>query len=241
MDAAFTTFATETLADTDYGLTGSEIVKYSVAYSIDYGVEIPVGEYPFPDNLPIPNKRTALRLNLMKFNELQKFKIIKELCELPRFEKNTAVKELRSKLIGRYGHLADIKMSDTELVQKTKHWLEDYPDALSQYNNALLKYEAEIYQRNTLDDIRLSFELLVKALLNNGKSLENQIGEIGEKLKIAKASSELRNMVTTVITYYTKYQNNYVKHDDNVNESEIEYIIELTSIIMKFLIKMLRG
>jgi len=43
------------------------------------------------------------------------------------------------------------------------------------------------------------------------------------------------NMVVKVIEYYTKYQNNYVKHDDNVNEIEIEQ----TRIIMKFLIKML--
>ena len=46
-------------------------------------------------------------------------------------------------------------------------------------------------------------------------------------------------MVIQVINYYTKYQNNYVKHDDKVNENEIEYVIEQTSIIMKFLIKML--
>ena len=36
---------------------------------------------------------------------------------------------------------------------------------------------------------------VVKDLLGNGKSLENQIAEIGAKLKSTGASVELRNMV----------------------------------------------
>lgn len=239
MDAAFITQASEILGDTDKGLSGSEIVKYCSAYAFEFNVEIPVGEYPFPIRLQIPNKRYALRKNLMKFNDHQRYVIIKDLCELLQFKHNDEVKELRVKLVNRYGYLSSEKMSETELVQKTKHWLAEYPESLVQYNNALNKYETGMYQRNTLDDIRLSFELMVKKLLNNTKSLENQISDIGDKLKNANTSAELRNMITTIINYYTKYQNNYVKHDDKVNESEIEYIIETTSIIMKFLIKTL--
>ena len=54
-------------------------------------------------------------------------------------------------------------------------------------------------------------------------------------------SIELRNMVTQVIKYYTDFQNSHVKHNDSVNEQEIEYVIELTSIVMKFLIKISGG
>lgn len=82
-------------------------------------------------------------------------------------------------------------------------------------------------------------KLLVKDLLGNGKSLENQNDELGRKLKDFGAVSELRNMFIKVIEYYTKYQNNYVKHDDKVNEKDMEYIIELTSVIMKYLIKII--
>jgi len=77
----------------------------------------------------------------------------------------------------------------------------------------------------------------VKDLLKNGKSLENQIPELGQKLKDAANSVELRNMVTQIIKYYTDFQNSHVKHDDKVNVNEIEYVIKLTSIVMKFLIK----
>ena len=44
-------------------------------------------------------------------------------------------------------------------------------------------------------------------------------------------------MVVKIIEYYTKFQNNHVKHNDAVNSDEIEYVIELTSVIMKYLIK----
>ena len=85
--------------------------------------------------------------------------------------------------------------------------------------------------------MRLAFELLIKDLLGNNKSLENQIADIGSMLKKFGASAEIRNMVTKIIKYYTDFQNNHVKHTDAVNGDELEYVIELTSVIMKFLIK----
>ena len=113
--------------------------------------------------------------------------------------------------------------------------------ALKQYDSALAKYEGGIFERNTLDDMRLAFELLVKDLLGNNKSLESQISDLGSQLKAKGASDELRNMVVKIIEYYTKFQNNHVKHNDAVNGDEIEYVIELTSVVMKYLVKVLGG
>lgn len=76
--------------------------------------------------------------------------------------------------------------------------------------------------------------------MGNEKSLENQLPEIGARLKEQGISSEIRNMFVKVLEYYTKYQNTYIKHDDRVNKDEMEYIIEITSLMMKFLIKTLR-
>jgi len=238
MDAAFITFACDILADTDTGLSGTKIVENCVAASVDYNVRIPCDTYPFPKN--IPNKRTALKQNLLAFTAEQRFAIIRGLCELPKFSGNEQVADLKVKLFSRYGHLSNAeKISDSELVMKTKHWLDKFPDSLDLYNKALLKYESSFFNRNTLDDIRLSFEMLVKALLGNNRSLENQIADIGKLLKDKNVSPELRNMITQLITYYTQYQNTYIKHNDAVNENEIEYVIEFTSLIMKILIKML--
>lgn len=46
--------------------------------------------------------------------------------------------------------------------------------------------------------------------------------------------------MTTLLTYYSQYQNSYVKHNDSVNEVEINFVVEITSIVMKLLIKLER-
>lgn len=237
IDDAFLAYACDILADTNSGLSGMKIVEYCNSYAIDYNRKTPHGSYPFD----APNKRTALKENLRVFDAPEQFRIIKELCDLPLMSDKEKVKDLKVRLFSRYGNLATEKIGESELIQKTKHWLSDHPQSLTQYESALSKYEGGIFERNTLDDMRLSFELLVKDLLNNGKSLENQISGIGEILKRSGASVELRNMVQQVIKYYTDFQNNHVKHNDAVNGNEIEYIIELTSVVMKFLIKITRG
>lgn len=233
LDDSFLTYASDILAETKSGLSGMKIVEYCNSYAITFNRIVPYGSYPFD----APNKRTALRENLRAFEAAEQFRIIKELSELPVFTENEQAKTLRLALFKRYGNLATEKISETELIQTTKHWLSGHPTALKQYESALSKYEGGIFERNTLDDIRLSFELLVKDLLGNEKSLENQIGGICGILDKCGTSVELKNMVQKIIDYYTKFQNNHVKHDDAVNENEIEYVIELTSVIMKFLIK----
>lgn len=242
MDNTFLTHASEVLGDTNSGLSGAQIVKYCNNYAIDFNVIIPIDSANFGKfGSIVPNKRTALLRNLKAFNAKQQFQIIKELSELDSFRNNDEAKKLKVQLYTRYGFLAEESLSNTELVVKTKHWLEKHPDSLKQYTSALTKYEGGIFERNTLDDMRLSFELLVKDLLGNDKSLENQIALLGGMLKDTEASVELRNMVTQVIKYYTDFQNNHVKHNDKVNSNEIEYVIELTSVVMKFLIKISGG
>jgi hypothetical protein len=235
LDDAFLTYACGILADTNSGLSGNKIVEFCSAYALDFGRVIPQSSYPF--NPRTLNKRSAMKQNLNEFSSAEQFQIIKELSDLDIFRGNEDIKQLRIKMFSRYGNLAAEKISDSELIQKTKHWLEDYPSSLKQYENALSKYEGGIFERNTLDDMRLAFELLIKDLLGNNKSLENQIADIGSMLKKSGASSEIRNMVTQIIKYYTDFQNNHVKHNDAVNGDELEYVIELTSVIMKFLIK----
>ena len=48
-----------------------------------FDVNILYSNYPFSDSAP--NKRTALRKNIMAFNDEQQFFIMKELCDLTDF------------------------------------------------------------------------------------------------------------------------------------------------------------
>ena len=109
------------------------------------------------------------------------------------------------------------------------------PAAQAVYKSGITKYAEKKYDRNVLDDMRLSLELLVKQILGNGKSLENQTSELGTKL--GSYHTELRNLVIKTVDYLCKYQNQYVKHNDAVNPEEIDYIIEQTSATINFLIK----
>ena len=234
----FINFAAEILGDTNTGLSGSQIAQSCSSYAIDFDVEIPYPEYPFPKQLP--NKRTALRENLKAFSPAQQFKIIKELCELQKFKHDAKVKDLKIKLITRYGHLSGGNNTDEinePLIEETKHWLGEYPESLGLFEEALEKSHNNVFKRNLLDDLRLSLEKLLQALFSNKKSLENQLSEIGLFIKDRKGSKELSNMFVKLIDYYAKYQNTYVKHDDAVIETEIEIIFEITSSFMKFLLR----
>lgn len=234
----FINYAADTLAETNKGLTGSRIAEYCSAYAIDYEIDIPYPEYPFPADLP--NKRTALRENIKAFPPEQQFKIIKEISELPHFEGNAGVKDLKIKLISRYGSLGEGNAKEEineSLVEETQHWLSEYPDSLKLYNDCLEKHSNGIHQRNLLDDLRLSLETLLKNVLENGKSLENQITALGVYINERDGSKELNNMFLKLIDYFSKYQNTYVKHNDNVNTNEVEIMIEMASSFMKFVVR----
>lgn len=85
--------------------------------------------------------------------------------------------------------------------------------------------------------MQLSLELLVKQFLGNEKSLENQIPLLGTKLDQCGVSTELRNLLTKIIDYMCKYQNNYVKHNNVMNPAEIDYVIEQTSTVINLIVK----
>ena len=229
--------ASEILADMDEGLTWNQIIEYSNIYSKKYNREIPYDRYPND----APNKRTALKENLEVFSSSEQCDILINLCDCQKLRNKALVQELKQEIIEKYGHLMTGGHKNAVLLFQAKQYLENYPEVFNLFESAVNKYENGIYERNALDDMRLSFEILLKRLLANEKSLENQLNMIGTKLKEVGISPELRNMVHQLVKYYCDFQNHYVKHDDAVNKIEIEYVIEQTHIMMKFLVKCLGG
>ncbi len=231
--------ASNILGNTTTGLSGSQIAEIMSSYAYNLDVEIPYPSIPFPKHLP--NKRTALYKNLLAFSATQQYKILKELCELSIFKDNKDAKDLKIKLISRYGENFGYSIPeevDKTLLDATNTWLTDYPDSKKVFEQAIVKLENRIFERNLLDDLRLSLELLIKAVLGNKKSLENQLVDLGRFFRKKSISTELNNMIVKLIDYFAKYQNTYVKHNDNVNDKEIEFIFELTSSLTKLLIRL---
>ena len=102
LSAAFVNYASDILADTASGSSASQFIRACNADAIEYGVEIPHTTVQYEAR----NKRTALAENLMRFQEPQRYRIIKELCEHPSVSDRPEVRKLKMQLIGRYGHLA---------------------------------------------------------------------------------------------------------------------------------------
>lgn len=232
MDNTFLEHASNVLGDTNGGLSDIEINKYILEYAVSNNVSL-------PNNKEYPNKRTKLFEYLKKFDTKSCINIIYKLTLLDKFNNNDAVTKLREQLISKYGQYIDNKVTDTVIVQQTKHWLENYPNAFEPYCRALKQYESKNYTRNILDNMRLSLESLLKDILNNSKSLENQKEDIGAKLKKNNLDPHIRNMFTAIIDMYCKYNNKNIKHGNKVHILETDYMIEQTSIMMKFLISVL--
>ena len=100
---AFVIKACAILGETNSGLSGSKIVDYLSGYAADFDVNIPYMTYPFPST--VPNKRTALKNNLLSFSPEQQIYIINELCQIDDFKDNEDVRNLRVQLLNKYGHL----------------------------------------------------------------------------------------------------------------------------------------
>lgn len=233
----FLNYASGILADTQTGLSGSKIVEHTSAFAFDHDISLPHDTYPFDS----PNKRSALRDNLTAFPPALQYQVLKYLCDLPHFAGRPEVKDLRIKLASRFGPIFELQGTERvsePLVAETKHWLEDYDPAFRLYSTAEEKYRGGVFTRNLLDDLRLALESLLKHILQNSKSLENQLEGVGRFLAPKGASPELRNMFMRLLDYYTKYQNTYVKHNDAVVEEEVEIVFELTSSFIKHLIRL---
>lgn len=239
---AFIAETAQTLGDTDDGLTGAEIGKYSVSYATRYNIDIPHTTPPFKkkDGTLVSNKRTALQENLQCFSGEQQYIIIRDLCELEKFKDNDQVRTLKTKLVRDYSALAPVGEIEEEFIAETSHWLENYPDAFQHYNETYRKYTSQDVQlvRNTLDDARLALELLLKEILGNDKSLENQQKELGKFIVEKGGTKEFSNIFWQLLNHYSSYQNNKVKHNDNITEVEITFIFELTSVFMRQLVRL---
>ncbi|MDP4039397.1 MAG: hypothetical protein Q8P57_02355 [Candidatus Pacearchaeota archaeon] len=130
------------------------------------------------------------------------------------------------------------KLLDDKVVDESICWLKDYPEVLKNFNSALEKYQRKEYKRNLIDDLRLSLELLLRNILKNKKNLEKQNEELGKYLESKGINKEIRNMYWILLDKYSKYQNEYAKHNDKVKEEELEFMIYLTGTFIRFVLSL---
>jgi len=128
---------------------------------------------------------------------------------------------------------AGAKLLDKKLVNDNLDWLSKYPESYEAFKNALLNFGKKGEERNVVDNLRLSLELLLKDVVKK-QSLEKQKEEVGKYLKEKNVSVEVSNMFWTILNYYSKYQNENAKHGNTVPASEVEFMLYLTGTFMRF-------
>lgn len=126
---------------------------------------------------------------------------------------------------------------DSPLVFDNLYWLNAYKDVKNHFEKSLKFERKENYYRNIVDELRLSLELLLKKMFSNEKSLENQKSNLGDYFKSNNISTSISNMYIKLFDYYTLYNNDNAKHDDKINNVEIDYLIYLTGTFIRFIMQ----
>ena len=218
--------------------SGTEIATLFAEYGAEFNSSVPFISTPFPN---FTSKATAIQNNLQSFTEEQQFKIIKELCEsvLAQNPANKDVAKILKLLLKNYGSVYSNDKIDRNIINETNTWLTASSRAKEEFEKAIQSYDNSIYNRYTLDSIRLAFEFFMQDILKNSKSLENQPieGELLPLLRKKGIPKEIINLVRLIIKGLISYQNENVKHSQTLTELEVEFVIEQTSILMKLFAK----
>ena len=218
--------------------SGTEIATLFAEYGAEFNSSVPFISTPFPN---FTSKATAIQNNLQSFTEEQQFKIIKELCEsvLAQNPANKDVAKILKLLLKNYGSVYSNDEIDRNIINETNTWLTASSRAKEEFEKAIQSYDNSIYNRYTLDSIRLAFEFFMQDILKNSKSLENQPieGELLPLLRKKGIPKEIINLVRLIIKGLISYQNENVKHSQTFTDLEVEFVIEQTSILMKLFAK----
>jgi hypothetical protein len=146
---------------------------------------------------------------------------------------------IRGKFVTLYPPGAELL--DQGTVNDVLAWLENYPEVAKHLEEALKIYmDGDIGKyRNLLDNLRFALEQLLKEVIGNKKSLENQQKELLSWLKQREIHQEVVNLYNQLLFgQYCMYQNDAVKHNESFSENEIEFMIYLTGTFMRLLLQL---
>lgn len=115
--------------------------------------------------------------------------------------------------------------------ESQKHFI----DALNFYLNYSIENSIK-----SAEGIRRSIEEFLRFKLQNHKGLKENIEELQKKLKSDKRDSNLRNIIFQTFSYLDSYFNENSKHKDgNIDESENEFLIYQSGLLMRYIHKVM--
>lgn len=221
------------VAETNKGYTEKEIFALLSSANIKRNKNFKLLKNQFE------NKVSYFLKTFNQFEEEDLYYILKEVLTDEKFENNENIKISYQNLIKNNASLYEKNNEIVESYNFTIPFVERFENVLNLYNEAYNKIITGTHDRNALDDLRLALELLLKQILKSERTLENNIPLLNLKLKENGVIGEINSLFNRVMTFYTTYQNQYIKHNDNVDHNSIEFIFDLSSLVMRFIIKTL--
>jgi hypothetical protein len=136
---------------------------------------------------------------------------------------------------------AGAELLDQRVVDDVFGWLKDYPSVEKPFERAMktvMRGDRDNY-RSLFDDLRLALEQLLRQVLGNKKSFENQEQPLLAWIKARGVHQQVVNMYKQLLFGpYRIYQNDAVKHGEEYSEGEVEFMIYLTGTFMRLLLQL---
>lgn len=123
---------------------------------------------------------------------------------------------------------------DEELINKTLLFLNK--ESNKHFEEAL-KFCQSRKSVKSAESLRRSLEEFLRYIMESESGLTENIKNLQKKLK-KDSTSETRNIIFTVFNHLDEYFNEHSKHGDrNINESENEFLIYQTGLLMRYINK----
>lgn len=135
------------------------------------------------------------------------------------------------------------RLLDEAVVETNLIWLARYPSVLKPFEEALKLYMAKDPKqyRSMLDSLRFALEQMVRVVLNNQRSLENQKEEFLRWLNDHGVHVHIGGMYHDLLFGgFTRYQNDAVKHQENqYTQAEVEFVLYATGTFLRLIQRLL--
>jgi hypothetical protein len=132
-----------------------------------------------------------------------------------------------------------VRLLDEMAVESNLVWLSKFPQVLKPFEAALKCYMAKDpnQYRNMLDNLRFTLEEMLRAVLGNQKSLENQKEEFLRWLNEHDIHNRIGKMYHTLLfAGFADYQNEAVKHqEDAYTPAEVEFVLYMTGTFLRLI------
>lgn len=214
--------------------SANELIDLTYQFAQSFNKHIPI---EVPDYALFNNKKELLSKNLDALSDEQKVDFLSQIKYHSRLYEDDFLRDEIDLLV------KDASDGVIKARNSVSTLLETYSIDLKNQWQRTYRFYDHLDYRNALDNMRLTIELLIKRITGSEASLENQKSALGKFFEDKDISKEVRNLFFKMLDMYEKIQNHEAKHNlpQNLNSKEIKFLMNQSTVIIKFLIDCDKG